>query len=164
MQDTSTAFVTFNSRLQQAAAVQGLQYHDEGVWKTTQAPEPRAVLWDNVTMRQWQREWRSYFVWIFFVIMMLCASPLYQCNGPSLHTFTIIGCCLDSRAGPWPGSVRGLLKVCQGLLEVCQVGERGETKACVWLHEPPAALARNLVDQTINSPMILWMGTASFSV
>ncbi|KAK1369010.1 Early-responsive to dehydration stress protein (ERD4) [Heracleum sosnowskyi] len=58
----ASAFVFFKSRLSAASAAQNLHARMVDTWTVVNAPEPRQVIWDNLTKQFYSRQIRQYIV------------------------------------------------------------------------------------------------------
>lgn len=67
----AAAVVFFNTRLAAAAAAQNLHARMVDTWTVMPAPEPRQLLWSNLTKTFYAREIRQYVVY-FIVFLTIC--------------------------------------------------------------------------------------------
>ncbi|XP_021904650.1 CSC1-like protein ERD4 [Carica papaya] len=65
------ALVFFNNRVTAASAAQSLHAPMVDTWTVTGAPEPRQLLWSNLTIKFFGRIIRQYAVYIFVALMIL---------------------------------------------------------------------------------------------
>ena len=65
------AFVTFKTRRSAVLAAAALLHHDASAWHAQPAPGPREVLWDNLSLRAWERSLRAVFSWTALITFSL---------------------------------------------------------------------------------------------
>jgi hypothetical protein len=75
-QETSAAFVTMDSRHNQATVSLGMMSYNEGLWETAAAPSPNEIIWYNVQWRAWERGVRSIISWGVLVTLIFCFVPI----------------------------------------------------------------------------------------
>ncbi|KAG2426182.1 hypothetical protein HXX76_013163 [Chlamydomonas incerta] len=68
---SSSAFVTFNTRMAQSVASNSLHAHDETAWRISPAPAPIEVVWPNLMMTHPVRTGRLWLLWVAFWAMTL---------------------------------------------------------------------------------------------
>ncbi|KAG2435999.1 hypothetical protein HYH02_011712 [Chlamydomonas schloesseri] len=68
---SSSAFVTFNTRMAQSVASNSLHAHDETAWRISPAPAPIEVVWKNLMMTHAVRSGRLWLLWVAFWAMTL---------------------------------------------------------------------------------------------
>ncbi|KAG2424686.1 hypothetical protein HXX76_014262 [Chlamydomonas incerta] len=66
---SSSAFVTFNTRMAQSVASNSLHAHDETAWRISPAPAPIEVVWPNLMMKYPERTGRLWVLWVAFWAM-----------------------------------------------------------------------------------------------
>lgn len=76
MQETSAAFVTMTSRVDQTAVASGMLSYREDLWVVDKAPEPTEVIWRNVAFRGWERSLRSLLSWGIFSCLVVFMLPI----------------------------------------------------------------------------------------
>ncbi|KAL8108404.1 hypothetical protein AgCh_024751 [Apium graveolens] len=67
----ASALIFFNSRLSAASAAQNLHARMDDTWTVVNAPEPRQVIWDNLTKQFYSRQIRQYMV--YFIVFLTIA-------------------------------------------------------------------------------------------
>ncbi|CAI0545423.1 unnamed protein product [Linum tenue] len=67
----SAAIVFFTSRVVAASAAQSLHAQMVNKWTVTDAPEPRQVIWTNLSMKFFMREIRQYIVYVIVALTIL---------------------------------------------------------------------------------------------
>lgn len=65
------AFVTFKTRRAAVLAAAALLHHDASAWHAQPAPGPREVIWDNLSLRAWERSLRAVFSWTALITFSL---------------------------------------------------------------------------------------------
>jgi hypothetical protein len=76
VQETSAAFVTMSSRQMQSSVAMGMLSYNEGYWKTSPAPAPAEIIWNNVQLRGWERGIRQLMSWGLVVALIIFFVPI----------------------------------------------------------------------------------------
>ncbi|KMT03911.1 hypothetical protein BVRB_8g187700 isoform A [Beta vulgaris subsp. vulgaris] len=67
----SSALIFFSSRVAAASAAQSLHARMVDHWTVMDAPEPRQIIWDNLSLNYYAREVRKYIVYIIVALAVL---------------------------------------------------------------------------------------------
>lgn len=78
----SSALVFFTSRVTAASAGQSLHAQVVDAWNVTDAPEPRQLIWKNLTIKYFQRQVRQYAVYVIvFMTIVFYMIPIAFVSG-----------------------------------------------------------------------------------
>jgi hypothetical protein len=60
----------------QSSVSMGMMSYNEGYWKTSPAPAPAEILWNNVQLRSWERGIRYLLNWGIVFTLIICFVPI----------------------------------------------------------------------------------------
>ncbi|XP_021763830.1 CSC1-like protein ERD4 [Chenopodium quinoa] len=83
----SSALVFFSSRVAAASAAQNLHARMRDTWTVEDAPEPRQLIWSNLSLQFYMREVRKYVVYITVALMVV----FYMIPITMISAFTTLG-------------------------------------------------------------------------